>query len=172
MIRSTALESEAPNARPDVAVLAPMDRVHRLVLDTNVSLALWLFADPTLVELDRALRDGRCRWVSSPALWAELAHEVRPRRCARLGLTPQRVMATIGAIPLDLLEVAPCPSVPENMRCKDPDDQVFVDFALASGAHALLSRDRAVLALRRPAAVRGLTISDPRDWIRHMGWRE
>ena len=171
MNRATAFEDEAPNAQPDVG-LAPTARVHRLVLDTNVSLALWLFADPTLAALDRALRDGRCRWVSSPALWAELVHEVRPERCTRLGLTPERVLATIGTIPLDLREAPPCPSVPANLRCKDPDDQVFVDFALASGAHALLSRDRAVLARRRPAAVRGLTICDPRDWIRHMGWRE
>ena len=34
------------------------------------------------------------------------------------------------------------------MTCKDPDDQKFIDLAVAHGA-TLLSKDRAVLALKK-----------------------
>jgi predicted nucleic acid-binding protein len=37
-------------------------------------------------------------------------------------------------------------------RCSDPDDQKFIELAGASGAQALVSKDRAVLKLRRRCA--------------------
>jgi predicted nucleic acid-binding protein len=37
-------------------------------------------------------------------------------------------------------------------RCSDPDDQKFIELAAASGAHVLVSKDRAVLKLRRRCA--------------------
>jgi predicted nucleic acid-binding protein len=33
--------------------------------------------------------------------------------------------------------------------CADPDDQKFLELARAAGAHALVTRDRALLVLRR-----------------------
>jgi predicted nucleic acid-binding protein len=37
-------------------------------------------------------------------------------------------------------------------RCSDPDDQKFIELAAASGAQGLVSKDRAVLKLRRRCA--------------------
>jgi hypothetical protein len=37
-------------------------------------------------------------------------------------------------------------------RCSDPDDQKFIELAAASGAPVLVSKDRAVLKLRRRCA--------------------
>jgi predicted nucleic acid-binding protein len=37
-------------------------------------------------------------------------------------------------------------------RCSDPDDQKFIELASASGAQILVSKDRAVLKLRRRCA--------------------
>jgi predicted nucleic acid-binding protein len=42
--------------------------------------------------------------------------------------------------------------------CSDPDDQVFIDLAVAQGAR-LLSKDRAVLSMRKRLATRGVAVS-------------
>ncbi|MBN8487205.1 MAG: PIN domain-containing protein, partial [Burkholderiales bacterium] len=60
---------------------------------------------------------------------------------------------------------APAHSPQPVLRCTDPDDQKFIDFALACGARWLVSRDKAVLKLRRRAlALHGLQIVHPADW--------
>jgi predicted nucleic acid-binding protein len=60
--------------------------------------------------------------------------------------------------------VAAPPLAPPSVRCTDPDDQVFVDLALACGAHWLVSRDRAVLKLSRRVRGHGLQIIPPGAW--------
>jgi predicted nucleic acid-binding protein len=56
------------------------------------------------------------------------------------------------------------PSAPLNLRCSDPDDQVFLELALAHGATWLLSHDRALLRLARRTRALGLHIVKPGDW--------
>lgn len=51
-----------------------------------------------------------------------------------------------------------------SMRCTDPDDQKFINLALQVGAATLLSADRAVLRLARPAKVYGLQIMTVDAW--------
>ena len=49
-----------------------------------------------------------------------------------------------------------------RLDCRDPDDQRFVDLAVAQSARYLLTRDRALLALARGARKRfGLLIIQP-----------
>jgi predicted nucleic acid-binding protein len=56
----------------------------------------------------------------------------------------------------------PAPSPP--LRCSDPDDQIFIDAALAHHATWLVTRDRALLKLRRQALAQGLRIVQPAEW--------
>ena len=50
-------------------------------------------------------------------------------------------------------------------RCDDPDDQKFIELAAACGAKWLVSRDLAVLALRKRTAQAGLFwILTPEQW--------
>jgi predicted nucleic acid-binding protein len=51
-----------------------------------------------------------------------------------------------------------------HLHCRDPDDQMFLDLALAAGARWLVSRDRALLHLRRRAQSHGLAIVTPEQW--------
>ncbi|MBX3622048.1 MAG: PIN domain-containing protein [Rhizobacter sp.] len=50
-----------------------------------------------------------------------------------------------------------------RLRCTDPDDQKFIDLAVAN-ARWLVSRDRAVLKLARRAALFGLQVVSPDRW--------
>ena len=62
----------------------------------------------------------------------------------------------------------------QALRCTDPDDQKFVDLALALAPACLISRDRAVLKLARRAALRAVLIRPPAhypDWHRQLGAR-
>jgi predicted nucleic acid-binding protein len=62
-----------------------------------------------------------------------------------------------------LVDEAPAPAA-LAMRCNDPDDQKFIDLALARRAIALLSADRAVLRLARRAIPFGLAITVVSAW--------
>lgn len=133
------------------AALAPQGPV-LAVLDTNVLLDLWLFRNPGTLWLAQALRLGTLRWVATPDMLKELALvAARPY--------PERYT------PEPELESPPCmPASPPKpctaLRCRDRSDQMFVDLGWALQA-PLLTRDRALLALKRRAMRLGLLIDTP-----------
>jgi predicted nucleic acid-binding protein len=56
------------------------------------------------------------------------------------------------------------PSAAPLRRCRDADDQKFLDLAFALGARWLFSRDRALLELAKSASTLGLEILTPAMW--------
>ena len=118
-----------------------------LVLDTNVVLDLFVFDDPALAELKAALLGSRLDWTAT----AEMREELRrvldyPHIAARMqrkGTTSEAVMAVFDA------HAAPAPvATKAPLTCKDPDDQKFIDLAVAHGGD-LLSKDKAVLCMEK-----------------------
>ena len=55
-----------------------------------------------------------------------------------------------------------------RLRCSDPDDQMFIDLAMAHGANGLLTRDRAVLRLALRARSFGVLIATPEVWLQRL----
>jgi uncharacterized protein len=105
------------------------------------------------------------RWLATAAMRDELSH-VLARGFASRWHTPA------GQV-LDFFDrhasVVAAPTLPaplaRTLRCTDPDDQKFIDLAVATGARWLVSRDRAVLKLRRRTwAASGVQIVAPADW--------
>ncbi|MGY4831143.1 putative toxin-antitoxin system toxin component, PIN family [Sphaerotilaceae bacterium SBD11-9] len=133
-----------------------------VVLDTNVVLDWLVFRNPQCTPLARAIEDGRLRWLVTDPMRDELAHV--------LG----RGVVDAWAPNLDLLweswhklsERVTSPVIGESLRlrCTDPDDQKFIDLAMAS-AQWLISRDRAVLKLARRAQRLGLRVAPPERWL-------
>ena len=138
-----------------------------VVLDTNVVLDWLLFNDPSCTQLGEQLESGRLRWIASREMCAELAHVL-----ARSPLDSR--VADAGALwaRWDRLAVRseplPLSGAAQRLRCTDPDDQIFIDLALAHGARWLLSRDRAVLKLAPRVAAFDLAILSPATWARRM----
>nr|WP_318024219.1 PIN domain-containing protein [Dyella japonica] len=140
--------------------------VPRLVLDTNVALDLFVFRDPACARLMDALQRGVATAVVDEPCRAEwLAVLTYPA----FGLTaPARAEAAtafdrwVTLLSGQALALHPGVKLP---RCADPDDQKFLELALAAGAQTLLSKDKALLQLARRTAREGwFRILCPSAW--------
>jgi uncharacterized protein len=133
-----------------------------IVLDTNVVLDWLLFSDPGVQALVTAIEQGRLRWIATAAMRGEFEHVLGRGLAAARGADPARFALVWRQ---HCTEHPAAPLADARLRCTDTDDQKFLDLALASNARWLISRDRAVLKLRREAARHALTILKPLDWI-------
>jgi uncharacterized protein len=125
-------------------------RAPRVVLDTQVCLDLWLFADPRTARLRHWLDSGAVVGVRDADCRGEWQRVLRypvfgldAARCSEL----ERIYDECLQCGTDAASApAPLPPLP---RCSDPDDQKFLQLAWVTGATALLTRDAALLALAR-----------------------
>lgn len=128
-----------------------------LVLDTHVVLDLFVFHDPAVDALRDSLLQRQVLWLATPAMRDELLRVLGYPRIAaqvvRRGQALERMVSSIDQMMTLRPDAAPAP-----VRCRDPDDQKFIDLALAHGAR-LLSRDREVLRLARPLLKLGVSVS-------------
>lgn len=134
-----------------------------VVLDTNAVLDWLWFADRAIEPLAAAVKSGACLWLQTDAMRDELRHVVTHRLPPRPGA--ERALVDAGCARWAHRVEAPPPG---SLRCRDDDDQVFVDLALAAGARWLVSRDRELLALRRRALAYGTEIVTPAGWAAAM----
>jgi uncharacterized protein len=141
-----------------------------VLLDTNVVLELFHWHDARSAPILAAARDGRISLVTDQRCLDELLHV--------LGRPPfaycEPVAEALGMDYRALAEIAepagpsdPAPALP---RCRDPDDQKFLELAVRAGAELLVTRDKALLTLARSKfALVGLRILRPEDAIALLG---
>lgn len=130
-----------------------------VVIDTNCVLDLWVFRDPSADALRVALEAGGLRWLATDGMRAELVRvltypQILPR-LAPSGPTANEVLAAFDA---HAEPVAAAPSA--AVRCLDPDDQPFIDLAVAWRA-TLFSKDAQVLNLAARLAPLGVQVVRP-----------
>jgi uncharacterized protein len=149
-----------PDTRGDTSLARP-----RYVPDTNVCLDLFVFGDPRCDGLLAAARDGRIELVTREDCRAEWRAVLgypqlalsEPRRAQASALFDTLVHARSPE------EVAPSPAA--LPRCRDGDDQKFLELAYQAGAVALLTRDDELLRLARRTKKEGLfAILPPASW--------
>lgn len=150
------------------------------VLDTNIVLDLWVFADPQV----QALRDelglpmlGACgtvpesnaaagelraatgspsKWLATPAMRDELARVLTyPHLVRRHALDAQAAQAVLAAYEAAVTWCEPAPKA--RFVCTDGDDQKFIDLAVAHRA-TLVSKDKAVLRMKKRLASQGVEV--------------
>ena len=118
-----------------------------IVLDTNIVLDLLVFDDPATPPLKEALDSRQLQWIATPAMREELVRVLAyPHIAARLAYYQLGADAVLAAFDRQVQIVETAPRV--SCVCKDPDDQKFIDLAVAHRA-LLLSKDHAVLRLKR-----------------------
>ena len=129
----------------------------RVVLDTNILLDLWLYDDPATPALREALQTGAVQWLTTAVMREELARVLAyphiVQRLARDGKTADEVLQQFD-------EHAQLQAAADKApyTCKDPDDQKFIDLAVAHGA-VLVSKDKAVLTMRNRLARLGVSVT-------------
>ncbi len=138
----------------------------RIVLDTNVCLDLFVFREPLCSHLLAALQRGAVRAVTRAdcrAEWQRVLHypklAIEPARQLEANAAYDRWVEPWPESAAASLDVAALP------RCADPDDQMFLELALASDARWLLSKDNELLKLDRRTRAAGLfAIVLPQCW--------
>ncbi len=145
------------------------------MLDTNAALALFWYRDPALAALAQALTGGAAVPLVSAPLLSEWEREL-----ARLAQLPSEYAraarhwetapsaAQAAAAYAALAQTLPHPDAEWCQKaalaqCTDPDDQKFLELAAWSGA-PLITRDKALLRLRRAALRHGFEILAPTGW--------
>ena len=129
-----------------------------IVIDTNIALDLLVFDDPCWAPLRAALSSGELRWIATGPMRDELARVLGyPLIARRLEKDARQAQAVMAAFDAQVHTVA---DVPARARfvCKDPDDQIFIDLAVAQAAR-LLSKDQAVLSMRKRLATLGVEVA-------------
>jgi putative PIN family toxin of toxin-antitoxin system len=127
-----------------------------VVLDTNVVLDLFIFSDPLVLPLRALLAQGQLRWIANAAQRVELERVLHYSQIApRVAFYGQTADGVLAAFDAGAQTVAAAPRI--RYACTDPDDQHFLDLAAAHQA-MLVSKDKAVLKLRKRMALLGATV--------------
>ena len=131
-----------------------------LVLDTNIVLDLLLFQNPQAQGLRQALDQQQLQWLATVPMREELARVLAYPKIAAVLARLDHNMATLlmqWDARVSVVAVAPRCTV----RCRDPDDQMFIDLAVAHRA-VLLSKDALVLRLAKRLLPLGVVVSPSR----------
>jgi putative PIN family toxin of toxin-antitoxin system len=133
-----------------IPTLTP-NSVPRLILDTHVWLDWLVFDDPSIVRIRNAVGTGRVEAYIDAVCEEELVR-VMARGFAKRTLDAQaqaEALATCRRLAKRIDSSAPSDARAGLPRCGDPDDQKFLEAALAANAQFLLTKDRKLLDLAR-----------------------
>ena len=137
----------------------------RVVIDTQTVLDWQFFGNPLCRDWRLPGAEAGWRWLATAAMRDELAHVLGRGFGSRWSAPTAPVLAFFDQHASLEPERAPNPAAIRGLRCTDPDDQKFIDLAVVAGAHTLVSRDKALLRLKKAALSRhGLVIVAPADW--------
>ena len=139
----------------------------RVVLDTNIVLDWLVFADASATAVGNAIKTGSLTWLTTPRMHAEL-RAVLSRPLSTRWESARELALTIDLSRLAMVCTEPA-AAERSLTCRDASDQVFIDLAREHGPAVLLTRDRALLALRRHAAAFGVVIATAAAWRPPLG---
>lgn len=151
--------STAPSASAPVFPSAPdaPDAALRVVLDTNVLVSLYIFADSRFAPLRAKIDGGKWRVVSSAACLAEFRRVLNYPQFGLAAAVQEAAYATYAACVTLIPATAAGNELPiELPRCRDRDDQKFLEAARDGAADWLVTADKALLELARRDRLRGL----------------
>ena len=143
----------------------PAPRPLRAVLDTNVVLDIFHFADCRTQPLEQAIEAGRLRCFTNTDCLDELERVLTYPEFALTSDAQKRLIAAYRGVLTMIDDDAPGRDI-DLPQCRDVDDQKFLTLAARSGADLLITRDKELLRLARPRARRTpFTILTPDDTV-------
>ena len=126
-----------------------------VVLDTNIVLDLFVFQDLSAESLRTAITAKQWQWIATLPMREELlrvlAYPHIDKRLERSHLSASSVLEKFDALAL-MKPIAAKAAI----TCKDPDDQKFIDLAVAHTSQ-LWSKDHAIVCMRKRLLGLGVT---------------
>ena len=127
------------------------------MIDTNIVLDLWLFEDPATIPLRGALQSGAISHLATASMRDELERVLTYphliKRMAKSNIQAPDILKRF-----DEYQLAAEPAAKAACTCKDPDDQKFIDLAVAH-AVPLLSKDKAILCMKKRLFQSGVVLN-------------
>jgi putative PIN family toxin of toxin-antitoxin system len=127
----------------------------RVVLDTNVWLDWLAFDDPSIAPIKAAVAANRAEIFIDAACEAELERALGYDFGSKFTLAAKAQGARLAEcrrVARAIERAAPVAERAKLPSCRDPDDQKFLEAALAARAAFLVTKDRALLDLARRVA--------------------
>ena len=117
-----------------------------IVLDTNVLLSLWVFADSRYAPLLGLIERGSLLALSRPDCLAEFERVLGYPEFELSSQAQSEIFSAYGALVRMVLVDGPQLPLPQ---CRDGDDQKFLELSRDGAADFLVTSDKALLALAR-----------------------
>lgn len=130
----------------------------KAVLDTNIWLDWLVFGDPGVAPLRAAFEQGRIEIFIDQACEAEL-ERVLGYSLQKKMLDAEKQKACMAECRRIAKRIVPGKAQKAQAalpKCRDPDDQKFLETAAAASADFLVTKDRALLELARAVEKRAL----------------
>ena len=127
-----------------------------VIFDTNVLLDLFVFNDFRALHLKQALLENKIDALASPKTLEEFADVISRPLFSLETAEQEKILAQWKSLSraLDDQSLLSAP-----WRCKDTDDQIFLDLAYTAKPCTLISKDNEVLKFAARAAKEGVLIS-------------
>ncbi|CAN7505974.1 putative toxin-antitoxin system toxin component, PIN family [Caballeronia sp. 15715] len=140
--------------------------VLRAVLDSNVWIDILVFDDPITRPIRAALEAGTLQALIDARCLKELTYVLDYPQFARFAVNKSEALETVARLSQFVAPEPPPADAPPLPKCRDRDDQKFLELAHASKADWLVSKDRAVLKLaKRTARDFGFRIAQPAPFV-------
>jgi len=127
----------------------------RFILDTNILLDLFVFDDAHVHPLHLALKNQQIEAIASPKTLLELA-DVISRSQFQLTKDKQAIILQEWQNWARIVDDEALAKAP--WKCKDRDDQIFINLAYAYKPAVLISKDLEILKLAKRAEKEGVLI--------------
>ncbi|MFM0335876.1 putative toxin-antitoxin system toxin component, PIN family [Paraburkholderia fungorum] len=138
----------------------------RVVLDSNVWIDILVFDDPHTRPIRAALESGALAALIDARCLAELAYVLDYPQFVHRNVDKAAALAVLARLSQLVEPTAPAEDAKPLPKCKDRDDQKFLELAQAVQADWLVSKDRAVLKLaKRVARDFGFQIAQPAPFV-------
>jgi putative PIN family toxin of toxin-antitoxin system len=138
----------------------------RAVLDSNVWIDILVFDDPITRPIRAALEAGTLEALIDARCLKELTYVLDYPQFVRFAVHKAQALETLARLS-QLVEPEPLSEdAPPLPKCRDRDDQKFLELAHAIKADWLVSKDRALLKLaKRTARDFGFRIAQPAPFV-------